>query len=149
MRRVVTACLVLALTGPSLSQGSAPRAVTGAAGMAAQVALDTIVQQIDRVSCAKPEVWNVDGDVEGAARFLVGELEGRGWAVMQHGSSGRTYAIIADPDPNDPEAVAVGGLLLDPVEKGRSVAFLATCRMTQEEPVGLYTLATPGIRAGA
>jgi len=157
MWRVVTACLVLALAGPSLSQGAALRDVaqdrtsrsnSGAAGLAAQVALDDLSARIATVRCDRPEVWNVNGDVGGAARFLVDELQQRGWAVMQHGTAGRTYAIIADPNPLDPDAVAVGGLLLDPVTSGQSVAFLAVCRMTGGPSGGLFTLTPSGPLGG-
>ncbi len=132
--RVLLACVALAGI-PSLSQGTVDTQV--------QVAFTEIRELVPTMTCQAPEIWTVPGDVETAARFLVDKLEERGWKVMEHGSTKHSYAVIADPDPNDPKAVAVGGLLLDSPDPDESIAFLALCSVepSPRRSPGLYTRA--------
>lgn len=93
----------------------------------AEVAFRTVVSLLPSMQCETPEVWTVSGSTQAAARSLLQKLAERGWQVMEHGPAGGAYAVIADPDPNDPAAVAVGGLTLRPSQQGRNAVFLARC----------------------
>ena len=126
--RVRLACAALAVGVPSLSQGTVSSQV--------QVAFSEISRLVPSMTCKAPEIWTVPGDEESAARFLVAKLEERDWKVMEHGTTAHSYAVIADPDPVDPKAVAVGGLLLQPPSATSSVAFLAVCSVERANPRG-------------
>ncbi|WP_110885374.1 hypothetical protein [Deinococcus yavapaiensis] len=95
--------------------------------MSARQALDEVLAVIPGMNCDEPEVWTVEGDSEMAARSLMNRLMERGWDVIEHGSTGSGYAIIADPDPDDPAAYAIGGLVFEEVEPNVSAAYITRC----------------------
>lgn len=111
-------------------------------------AVSEIMAMLPKVECAEPEVWEVEGDARGAARFLLNTLRERGWSVMEHGPTRRSYALIVDPNPNDPVAVAIAGYLVNTKSK-QSTAFLAECKLTSSDAGGdMYTyLSAPNLVA--
>ena len=124
----------------------------GAQGVGSEQALAAqgeVFALLPSARCAAPEVWTVPGDVASAARFLVSRLDERGWAVVQGGVTPHGYAVIADPDPESPNAVAVGGLLSDQLVPNNSVAFIARCVVLPTDGEGgLYTRLPTALRRG-
>lgn len=122
---MLAVCAALTLPG-GMAQGDSQTSV--------RQALDEVLAVIPGMNCQDPEVWTVDGDSEVAARSLLDKLEERGWNVVEHGATGSGYAVIADPDPDDPSAYAIGGLVFEEVQPNVSAAYLARCtRDPQDE----------------
>jgi hypothetical protein len=84
------------------------------------------------VTCDSTDAWQVTGSLQEAAQMLLGELGGRGWDVLQTGQLQRSYVLIADPDPSDEFAVALGGILKEEGSEN-SLAYLARCKMAAGE----------------
>ncbi|MBB6098506.1 hypothetical protein HNR42_001940 [Deinobacterium chartae] len=79
------------------------------------------------VACGEPEAWQIDGDVTQIGQFLLDQIEARNWSIMHHQPLSLSYAVIADPNPDDPDAIALGGITLDAAQHG--IAFLSECRL--------------------
>lgn len=137
MWRTVAVGAALALGGVVLAQGSGEAEVGEA--------MSEIVAMLPDVQCGAPEVFELSGDSRGAARALLAKVEERGWSVMDHGMTPHSYAVIIDPNPNDPQALAVGGLLMVELQPGSSTAFLAECQITSSNSgAGYYTWVPAG-----
>lgn len=133
--------------GGALALGTFALAQRGAPDV--NEAVTEIMATLPAMQCGQPEVWQVDGDVRGAAQFLLKTLRARGWSVMEQGATAHGYAVIVDPNPNDPQAVAIGGMLLGPTNgRAKSTAFLARCTLSpQDDGEGWFTALPP--RPGA
>ena len=93
-------------------------------------ALEEIQTQINTpLVCLAPVVWEVKGDLRAAAESLVAEITKRGWGVLHHGPLQLSYAVLIDPEPNNPKAYAVGGLTPNGSPDSHYV-FLAECTAT-------------------
>ncbi|MDX2007536.1 MAG: hypothetical protein SFU83_20040 [Meiothermus sp.] len=100
--------------------------------------VDRALEEIRRflegqLDCGAPEVWAVKGSLEMAAETLSSELNSRGWTVMQQGQIGGNYVLLIDPNPEDPAAYVLGGL----IENGgpdSHYTFLAECRLSAYGP---------------
>ena len=132
MRRTVAMAATLALSGVVHAQTGGLTKVNEA--------VREIMTTLPEMQCGRPEIWDVRTDAQGAARFLLRKLEERGWALMDYGAMQRSYAMIVDPNPNDPNAVALGGLLHEQLRPSYSTAFLVTCKMAARMDEGtLFT----------
>lgn len=90
-----------------------------------KAAIAEIMALSSGLSCQEPQAWTISGSLNMAAQFLAEELVRRGWDLLQHGQLKQSYAVVADPNPGDPNAVAIGGFMLG--SSTTSEVFLAQC----------------------
>lgn len=91
-----------------------------------KAAVEEILALSEGLECQEPQAWNVLGSLETAAQFLIEELTRRGWTMLRHGQLSQSYAVVVDPNPEDPKAVAVGGFMPNGSASSSEV-FLAQC----------------------
>lgn len=113
----------------ALAQGSKSTAPT----QEMRAALQEIIAQVGGTTCGEPVAWEVKGNLEQAVQFLMDQLDSRGWQVIDYGQLPHSYAVVVDPNPQDPKALALAGLMPNGAPDSSSV-FLAECVIDEPGP---------------
>ncbi len=92
-------------------------------------AMNEILTLSAGLECQEPQAWSIGGNIGMAAQFLVEELKRRGWDVLQSGQLAQSYAVVVDPNPDDPNAVVIAGLISS--NAAVSEVFLSQCTVVE------------------